>query len=497
MKKITALLLILLMALSIAPVASSDETPTKMRYLTPGTDFPMQDYVLNLVNQSLKDFGYNLDVSFIRIPWDAYEQKLNAMLAAGEEFEMLHIMQDVKNISYLASRNGIIPIDDYLDKYPNILDKFSETEWLGAMYNGKTYAVPARWRDFSRNGYLVARGDVLDKVTGGKDPETFDEFLDVCLEMQKVIEEEIGRKPYFWYHQLANSAPWLYRTFDTFPFLVQNGLLMARQDGTIECYIETEEFKQECEAMYRLYHAGIIYPDILNAVHTQKYDEFNIGAALPSPTFGWGDQVALQENIPDAYVKLVWLAPEKPSLMETLCQNLQGISATAEDPEAGLMFLDWLYAKRENHDLFCYGVEGETFTASAPDRYEPIKNEEERNLYAFDTWMIGYISWLRFGERYPQEGIEFDTTSMPLGDGAGEAVLSVYAGFQFDPSNVEFEYASLQTELIASVYPLKFGLVSYEEGYEAAISALKAAGLDAYMNEVTKQYTEFIAAKAK
>lgn len=501
--RLSALVLVMLMVLAIAPVitvgSAESAPPTKMRYLTPGNNFPEQDYVLGLVNESIKEFGYNLDVSLIRIPWDAYEQKLSAMLAAGEEFEMLHIMQDVKNISFLASRNGIVPIDEYIDKYTNITDKFNESEWLGGMYNGRLYAVPARWRDFSRNGYLVARGDVLDKVTGGKDPETFEEFLSVSIEMQKIIEEEVGRKPYIWYHQLGNTAQWLHPTFDTFPFYVENsvGLLMARQDGTIECYVESDEFKQECEAMYELYKEGLIYPDILNAVHTQKYDEFKIGAALPSPTFGWGDQAGLQENIPSAYVKMFKLAPEQPSLIYTLCQNLQGISATAEDPEAGLQFLNWLYASRENHDLFCYGVEGKTFTASAPDRFKTIKDAEEQDVYAFDTWMIGYSPWIRFAETYPQEGIDFDTTSLPEGTGAGQAMLSDYAGFQFDPSNVEFEYAALQTEMIASVYPLKFGLVSYEEGYDAALSALKAAGLDTFMAEVQSQYATFIANKAK
>ena len=42
--------------------------------------------------------------------------------------------------------------------------------------------------------------------------------------------------------------------------------------------------------------------------------------------------------------------------------------------------------------------------------------------------------------------------------------------FTFDPTNVADEYANCQAEVVQSIYPIKLGLVSYEEGYEDALS---------------------------
>ena len=74
-----------------------------------------------------------------RIPWDAYAEKLNLMLTTGEEFELLHVMQDVKNLSSIAGMGAIISIDELMEKYPDLYNKFTETEWLGTLYNGEKY----------------------------------------------------------------------------------------------------------------------------------------------------------------------------------------------------------------------------------------------------------------------------------------------------------------------------------------------------------------------
>lgn len=464
--------------------------PKPMRYLTPGTMPTDADNALEAINQALQADGVNIEVSFIRIPWDSYEQKLNAMLAAGDPFEMIHIMQDVKNITYLASKEALVPIDEYLPKYPDLVAKFNDKEWSSAVYQGQTYAVPARWQDFSRlYGQVIARGDTMKQVTNTP-PETAEDFLEVSKQMQVNIEAEVGKKPYFWMHQLPSPPSFLHRTYNTWPFYVEMslGLVMIREDGTVDSYFESEEFKKDAMYFREMYTSGLIHPDVLNIDHTSKYDEFKIGCALPSNTFGWSDQVPLQENIPTAYVEAFFLAPEKKKLIYTLSQNLNGMSATAEDPESGLQFLDWIYANKENHDLFFYGVEGVHYTASAPNRIKQIRGADNNPLYAFDTWMAGYMPYLRFDEAFPEEGIEAYTTSLPEED----LVYSPAAAFLFDASNVQSELTNLQTEIMSSFYPIKFGLVNYDDAYPAAIKNLKEAGLDAYLEEYRSQFNAFL-----
>lgn len=66
------------------------------------------------------------------------------------------------------------------------------------------------------------------------------------------------------------------------------------------------------------------------------------------------------------------------------------------------------------------------------------------------------------------------------------------AGFIFDESPVTTEMANLRTEVVASMYPIKFGYASYEANIDTAIANLKAAGLDKVLAEYQAQLNAFL-----
>lgn len=242
-----------------------------------------------------------------------------------------------------------------------------------------------------------------------------------------------------------------------------------------------------------MYKAGLIYPDVLNATPQKKYNDMKVGAVLPSQTFSFDDEKSLKENIPTSSLAISYLAPNKPYLQYISIQNLNAISATSKDPEAGIKFLNWLYAKKENHDLFCYGVEGKDYTASAPNRINSIKGSDKNALYAFDTWMIGYLPYMRWDESVSQKGIDFKTKGAP----ADKLVVSPLVGFVFDASSLKTELANIQAEVISSFYPIKYGLVDYDTAYPQAIKKLKAAGIGKYVAEYQKQLKAFMESRKK
>lgn len=45
--------------------------------------------------------------------------------------------------------------------------------------------------------------------------------------------------------------------------------------------------------------------------------------------------------------------------------------------------------------------------------------------------------------------------------------------------------------MIASIYPIKFGLVDYDSHIDDAIANLKAAGMDKVIDEYRRQFEEF------
>lgn len=122
MKKFTLLLLALALVLSVTPITVVAETEVHpMRYVQPGTLPPDYETGIAAVNEKLAADGVDIKVEIIRIPWGEYDTKLNLMLSSGEPFELLHVMQDVKNMSALAAMGAIVSVDPYLDKYPDLV----------------------------------------------------------------------------------------------------------------------------------------------------------------------------------------------------------------------------------------------------------------------------------------------------------------------------------------------------------------------------------------
>lgn len=477
-----------------APADDGEVHP--VRIVQPGTLPDEYEQGIADVNAKLKEDGVNIEVSVQRIPWDSYAEKLNLMLTTGEPFELLHVMQDVKNLSSIAGMGAIIPLDDLLTKYPDLVGRFTDTEWLGAVYNGDHYAVPCSWRSFENTmSYLNLRTDVMKKVGYDEFPaESVDDVIDLMKKSQDYILEETGLKAYNWFHQNQDTAHWLHRTYDTYPFYVENslGLVLARQDGTIDSFYESEEFKKDCETYYKMYQAGLVNPDVLNLDHSVMYDDAKLGAFLPSQTFDPSEEKIIPQNTDLEGVTCEWveMCPEKPEMIYTFVQNLNAISSTSEDPESGLKFLDWLYASQENHDLFHFGQEGKYFKDAGPgmlERTAEMKDENDGALYALDTWMTGYMPYMRYDST-----IVTDNYLDYMSYKAEHYVVSPIAAFLFDASNVTTELTNLQTEIIASIYPIKIGMVPYEENIGPAIEKLKAAGLDKYMEEYRKQFAEYL-----
>jgi putative aldouronate transport system substrate-binding protein len=281
----------------------------------------------------------------------------------------------------------------------------------------------------------------------------------------------------------------LHRTYATYPFYVDmsNNITLARQNGTMDSYFETQEFKWDAENYRKMFQAGLIYPDILNTQSQHWTDEFSIlGVMLPSEANNTLDAwVSLKRNLPDEQVTTYFLNPEKPHVV-FYTQNLQAISATAERAESGLKFLNWLYGNKQNHDLFHYGTEGVHYTASAPNKIEQKFDSTGNALYRADTWMTGYLPWMRFSELATPDQIAWNSFK------ATNKVLTPVAGFIFDSTPVASQLAAIQTEIISSFYPIRFGLVDYAASYPAALQRLKAAGIDQYMTEYRRQFAEYL-----
>lgn len=147
--------------------------------------------------------------------------------------------------------------------------------------------------------------------------------------------------------------------------------------------------------------------------------------------------------------------------------------------------MEWVYSSQENYDLMVYGVEGLTWSDEGEGLYTKLIPDFEFNA----DWMIGNMEYERYEVGTYEKFIEIMGVEKP------DAENSVVLNFTFDPTNVSTEYANCLAEVEAVIYPIKLGIISYEEGYENALAKLKAAGIDAVVAEYQSQLDAYLAAR--
>lgn len=510
-KKMMALLLASVMTLSMAACGASDESQGQsaeaqdggtaesgelytVKWVVPGNEPEKFPEVQAAINEKLIADNTGIQLEVVHIPWDAWDQKTNLMLTTGEEFDLLNIMQDQKTAGYLMSRDYLIPLNDYLEKFPNLKAKFNDQMWKEASFGDVIAAVPAAWKIFPPEGRLAVRQDLMDKLDL-KTPSTVEEVIDMGVKMKEYVETETGQKAYFWTQDVKYPMYWLHRTYSDWPFYVEKStnLFQIMQDGTVHSWFESEDFKKDAETAREMYQKGLISPDLLSQNDWQEAQ--NKGTVLFGDCFNYGSQEALRKvaGIEDAQISYFTLNPDAVSVAAQAIGNCNGIPKSCRNPEAALTFLDWLYSDAENQALLIDGIEGV--------HYEKVEGKEhiihrftddtQQPLYYFDYWKIGYYNDVNWVDTEPEESIKELTT--PLEEGLfGDVEYSPVAGFVFNEENVVTEMANLRNEIVSSIYPIKFGMVDYEEAYPDAIAKLKAAGLDKVMEEYQKQLKEYL-----
>lgn len=450
----------------------------------PGTDEGFAS-AMEAINEKLKEDGMDFTFELVTIPWDAWDQKTTMMLASNEEFDLLHVMEDVKGFADLLGRGAITDLTEYIESYgSNIKRVIPDYMMEAAKVNGKIYTVPAFWADTVKGTQaLTLRTDLLEKYSL-ETPKTAEDLINF---MEVVTANWEGSEKPYMIILVNEPARFLHRTFDTYPFTVIEQLIYISQDGEVKPWYLTEEFKQEAAFYETCYKKGFIHPDVLtipqetidNNKRTGNYlfrDGTGLSSIKDAETYGYTED-------------LVWLAPEKKDFADMAFRNDNVVPVTSSNPEDAVKFLDWIYASQENYDLFMYGVEGVHWNAPAEGQYESLRSENDEVLYKFPNWMIANVNYERVDPNTHPTWVE---THLTVNE---DFEKSIALGFQFDTSNVSTEYSNCLAEVKSSLYPVKVGLVSYDEAIESLDKNFKAAGIDAVIEEFQRQLDEWLASK--
>jgi len=469
---------------------SSSGVPT-VRYLMPGDAPPRYSEVMSLVNEKLvAEKNIRLEITYV--PWDVWQQRINLMLATGEAFDIFPIMQDQIQMASFQAMGGLTDLTDLLGVYgSNIKNAVTDAAWDAMRINGRIYGIPAQWVELSNDDGFTIRKDVLDRF-GHRVPESIDELISTARNIASRWDGSGRLYIPVWGFTDFGKNPFA-RTYDTWPFIVKDGIALIRQDGTVDSWIESEEFRRNVSYMRQLFQAGLIHPDVLTMDADRGNAIFRSGNWFF--TLGGLDSYFLdvkRNNNPDLkpedYI-MIKMNPEKPDIYPVVVKNLNGISSTSKNPEAAIKFFDWLYASQENYNLLMYGRLGEEYFMDERGFKTQVLGPNNEGLFGHADWMLGNMHFMLLDSQKLPIEIEFLHTTNP------NAISSPASDFFFDSRAVEAEWANVQTEFRASVVPIYAGAVDYNTAFPGAISRMKAAGLEKVLAEYQRQLSEHIASK--
>ena len=427
----------------------------------------------------------NIDLSVEMLAWGS-EDTIATMLASGEDFAFYNILSSQTWVSkgYLAEIdegqiNALMP--EFLEmRGPN-------NGFECSTYQGGIYMIPIGNKPYSgRMQSFEVRNDILNEVGfDAKDITTYDQLLD-AMDAVKVeypnlrliqsvtfltnaLSAEISDTEYL---RSPAKAP----TFATYDMM---------EDGDkVYSYYESDYFAKVCEIASDWQTKGYINEDLLTNP-TQGLADWNAGNCLMLyGTPGALIDQALSSVAPDADLQLIHIGD---AIMYKDRDYDWGISISAVGQEkvpAWLRLFNWIYASQENYDFCVYGVEGQDYEINDDGSINPLTTDS-----FWDAWFLEASEYVhydpKFSEEVVNEYIHYD-------DGS---VLAKYVGFNFDSSSVSAELAALTAIYDEFLNPMSCGQLDYASNIDDVISKMKAAGIDDYIAEYQRQYSEWVAAQ--
>lgn len=477
--KALSLALCLALVLSCMPAVAETAEPVTITYVRPGNRPDNYDALIANVNDKLAEDGMNMKLEITYIASDVFQDKLAMAIPAGEEFDLICLMEDQKSFTSYVAMGALAPINDYLTGMDALNTAIPQSIWNSAAIDGKIYTIPAFWTDLADQACCITLDRANLKKYGVDVPQTREDLLKMCEAYASNWE---GNDTPYVIPMYKEPFTWLFRTLETYPFTVLDDLIFVDQEGNVKSWIETEEFKTCADFFATLYENGYVSPDILST----SWSSWN---QLCSGNFiwcdgcqMWGSEEYFQGLIPGCELDSVYLAPEATTFRPAAFRNSTGVSATSTHPADAVRFMNWLYSEQDNYDAVVYGIEGESWKDEGDRHFTKLGNGEAFN----DDWMIGNLSLLRTEVGTYPTFIDIMYTEK------ADAVDSIVMNFTFDPSEVATEYANCQALVTTEIYPIKLGIISFADGGQAAIDQLKAAGIDKVIEAYQTQLNAYL-----
>lgn len=263
MKKLVALLLVAVMALSC--VSALAETTISAIWRLPATFIVEGNPVIKAWGDRT---GVTLDVE--APPISNYSDRLNIVMASGELPDMIYVQNFDTNFQQWARDGLLLDLTDYLtpEKMPIASSVLTADELAASTVDGRLYAFPRV--QTKPLDCILYRGDWLEKL-GLDIPTTPEEFANVMHAFATMDPDGNGLDDTYGFYMRNWEDRNLIYGFDVRPTSVPN------ENGEYEMMQNQEHYMEFMDWLHDMYAEGSLHPEWYLATAYEDQDLFYAG----------------------------------------------------------------------------------------------------------------------------------------------------------------------------------------------------------------------------
>ncbi|MDR1263317.1 MAG: extracellular solute-binding protein [Oscillospiraceae bacterium] len=489
MRRVLAILLVLGLCLPIvSSMAAAEELkPVTLSYIFFADKKSAVDQVWGEIANKYRD-KLNADFNVRFIPGDDYKTTLLMMAAAGESWDM-NFEGNWLGYYQMIAMDAYLDLTDLLPVYaPDLFAAYEESGALeAATYNGQIVALPWTMVMNNRTNFQW-RGDLVKEAGIELNADDITDFDDVYEALLKINEAYPDR--YTIEVSSLDAMKVKYSLID-----LGNNLVIDLNDPeyTVQAIETTEAYREYALYGKKLQDAGLIWKDVLNdkTDHNALIDQGKLITKWGTSEFARQNRAWVEEG---AYWDYAFLYPDGKSPNRTPLANAAAVSATSDNPERVLMFMNLLQTDRELYDLMHYGILGVTYELNGEEAVYPEGMSIANSNYM--DWQGRWAFWkpqfmrpdANYHENFWKEEEE-NAYSNP------NNVVSPFDAFSLNAEDISIEVAQRDQVHTDADKLISVGLAGDADAAVDKLIADQAANAAVIIAEAQKQIDAYMAAR--
>jgi putative aldouronate transport system substrate-binding protein len=466
---------------STAGTSSVAAPAVTLKMFTVGTSQKDTQRITDAVDKYLqsKNINIKLDWQILGYGSDTYGDKINNILATGQDADIVFTCNWIADYKTNAQHNYYLDLSSYLSdaKNKDLVDLIGKDFLDASKINGKNYALPTN-KEKAHDWGIIAQTSMLTKY--GIDPTKVKSLADL--------------EPYFDKIKADGITPLVTVNMDS-PYHMLDWDVIVGDNTPGALYPDNRDSKiidqftaPESVALYKQMKTYRAKGWIAADASTQKDEETSMKTGKYFCGIWSLKPGKDKEESQSLGIGLTQMTVTSPimSNRETTGAMLAVPVASKHQAEA-LQFIKLLYTDKTLINLMNFGEEKTDYTKVSDN---VIKINTNATFQLASGWIFGnqFNNFLLQTESPTKwdDFVAFNTS----------ATKEKSLGFMFDTTPVKSQVAVLQPTVDKHYKALLNGAVSNVDTEVAAFSKeLKADGVDAVITEMQKQYDAFLAAK--